>query len=346
MRSNSVIIAGGNIAGLSVALHLAKKQINCEVYESHNQPWSKPCGGGFGTGFGDFLKKEYKELREVPFRFAKTLILASKYKYINLKIPLYVTSRRKLQEGLINAAVNRNIPVKKKKKLYFDRDFDIFQKINVVATGVSGFTRKALNTEFIELGRYQYQLVEDTTPKGFSSTIFYIQPEIKGYSWLFPGIDGKMDVGIGTLEKAVNLEKKYQEFRLWVYRTFDIKIPPVKKFIKWGIPLSIAKPGNAVNFNNGKLFVGVGDSIQLPDPATAAGIEPAWFSGEILAKNIENENKIDLKGYSKDLLEFLIDSNIANVNQRILASLLRNKLMFNLIFHILPATLLEQTVQI
>ncbi len=51
--NNPVTIVGGNIAGLSTALHLTKKNINCEVYESHAEAWAKPCGGGFGKGFGD-----------------------------------------------------------------------------------------------------------------------------------------------------------------------------------------------------------------------------------------------------------------------------------------------------
>ena len=84
------------------------------------------------------------------------------------------------------------------------------------------------------------------------------------------------------------------------------------------------------------MFVAVGDAIELADPATAAGIEPAWYSGEILSSAIQSQSKIDIKKYHSDLLKFLVANNYSSNGQQIIASITRNPQIFHLIFTLLP----------
>ncbi|MHA1982953.1 MAG: hypothetical protein ACW967_01285 [Candidatus Hodarchaeales archaeon] len=345
MDSNSVSIIGGNLSGLATAIKLTEKSnpVPCEIFEAKSEAWDKPCGGGFGIAWGDMLRNKYS--LKIPLKRCNAIIIGSKFNYIELPAPLYVSSRKQMQNELLHYLESSDtVKIHLNRRMNFTKDWSKFSNLNVVATGINGFSKQALNKSFRELGIFKYSVI-DSPNESFSATIFYMIPEIKGYAWLFPAPNGKIDIGIGSLINSINLDKELNKFFLWVNRKFDLSVKPNQSLISWGIPIPLKKPGKIARKLKNKTFVGVGDAIELADPATAAGIEPAWYSGEILSKHIKSPNEIDIKGYYNELVDFLIKNNYASSGQQLLASMIRNAKIFHLIFSFLPNFLIKQIVK-
>ena len=334
-----VIIIGGNISGLSTALKLAEKNIPTALYETHI--WDKPCGGGFGVHFAKMLQNNYNI--DIPFRYVHGLVIANRWKRVEVLIPLAIISRRKLQAALIEKLrEKKSLELHLGEKLNFNDNFDTFQDINVVATGTSGFSRQALGKSLSYVGMFQYQLVQSQGDvENFDATIFYFLPKEQGYAWLFPAPEGKIDIGVGGLAKGVNWDKELIKFVDWLNYTYGFKIKLAKKSRSWGIPVPINKPGKIARRYNKKLFVGVGDAIELPDAATAAGIEAGWMSGQLIGEAIMSPTALDLQKYVHDLQKELHDIHITNFVSRFEARLVRHKIMFPLLFALTPSLILK-----
>lgn len=338
-EEKKVVVIGGNISGLSTALSLSNKNIPTTLYE--DKIWAKPCGGGFGFG----LTHTLKELGvNIPFKYIKWVTIANQYKKVEVVIPLTVVSRYKLQNSLMNIVQQKsNVDVQLGRKLNFKTDFDKFQDINVVATGINGFSRQALGKSLSGVGMFQYQLLDSESENlaDIDTMIFYMLPKHQGYAWLFPAPDDKIDIGIGGLAKGVNWNKELEKFTVWVKRQYGSTIKLKKKSRSWGIPMPMNKPGKIANRHNNKLFVGVGDAIELADTITAAGIEPAWFSGQLLGDSITSPTEIDLRGYATSLEEKLRSANITTTVARIGTKIARSNIMFPLIFNLVPNRLVK-----
>ena len=339
VEDQRVVVIGGNISGLSTVLGLSNKNIPTTLYEE--KIWAKPCGGGFGFG----LTHTLKDLGvNIPFRYVKYLTIANKYKKVDIAMPLTVVSRYKLQNALMNIVKQKeNVTVNLGRKLNFSRDFDKFQDINVVATGINGFSRQALGKTLSDVGMFQYQLIKSESEDlaNFDSTIFYMMPKQQGYAWLFPAPEGMIDIGIGGLSKGVDWNKGLQNFLLWIKHEYGQNIKLTKKSRSWGIPIPMNKPGRISRRFKHKLFIGVGDAIELADSITAAGIEPAWFSGQLLANSISSTTSIDLRKYALSLEDKLHSANMNTVWQRLGTKIARNNLLFSLLFGLIPNKLVK-----
>ena len=127
----------------------------------------------------------------------------------------------------------------------------------------------------------------------------------------------------------------------WLDSSYGFKIKIAKKSRSWGIPIPINKPGKIARRYNNKLFIGVGDAVELPDPATAAGIEAAWMSGQLIGEAIKSPTEIDLQKYVYDLQQGLHDTHITNFVSRFEARLVRHKIMFPLLFALTPSSVLK-----
>ena len=340
-QENEIAIIGGNISGISTAFGLIKKSIPVQLYET--AIWDKPCGGGFGRNFARMLSDIGVN---IPVRYTNDLIIATAYKKVEVRIPLAIASRRKLQEALLAVlGKNNGVTINLGQKLDFSKDFDKFQKINVVAAGVSGFSRQALSKSLNDVGTFQYQLLNASNSlEDFDATIFYFLPRLKGYAWLFPAPEGKVDIGVGGLTKTTTADRNLElaKFVRWCNRTYDLDINAKAKSRSWGIPIPISKPGKIVHKLGGKTFVGVGDAIELPDPVTAAGIESAWASGQLVAEAIKSGDKIDLLAYSNYLHEDLRKRKLVSRIGAIHARISRHRLIFHLLFPLIPGQILNQ----
>lgn len=290
-KLNPVSIVGGNISGLSTAIALNEKGIDCEVHEY--KLWEKPCGGAFGIGFVNTLKKLGVK---VPIRKVPAVVVTNGFKTLeHLPAPIYIASRYKIQVELYELAKQKGIPIHLGKRINFKKDFDSLNPLTVVACGINRFSLSALDRpEFNDLARARYFLIHATLEGEFNECIFYLLPRKKGYAWLFPSIDGKVDIGVGGLDSGTNWNDVLNNFIIWLWRKYKLRFYYTKKDIKgWGIPFGIEKLTNIGLWkkHNGKLFVGVGDSIELVHPAFGSGIEVSWESGKHFASACNSDSK-------------------------------------------------------
>jgi flavin-dependent dehydrogenase len=267
-------IIGGNVSGLVAGIELTKKGIPYTIYEKGI--WDKPCGGAFGQDFHQYLNKNGISIEVNP---VTSTIFASKYvKMEEIPYKFYITKRKHLQEELLKKIPKQSFKMEKIDK----KNIDQLSKVIFVATGISGLSKYLLNKDFANLGRYQYFLLkgEDYPAWDPKTSLFYWIPEIKGYAWVFPTINGFVDIGIGGF---VNTDQKkyYRQFLHWLNKNYDLKNPNRvlnKPLVSWGIPMwSNTTPKKVVYFENKmkQIRVGIGDAVDLPQIVSAGGIENA-----------------------------------------------------------------------
>ncbi|MHA1984003.1 MAG: hypothetical protein ACW967_06590 [Candidatus Hodarchaeales archaeon] len=297
-------IIGGNVSGLVAGIELTKKGIPFTIYEK--AVWDKPCGGAFGKNFYNYLKNNGVSIK---VNTVKKSIFASKYvKMEEIPYKFYITKRKHLQEELIKKIKKSSIKFEKINKTNVNQ----LSKVILVATGISGLSKYLLNKDFPYLGRYQYYLLKgkDYPEWDPTLTLFYWIPEIKGYAWVFPTINGFVDIGIGGF---INTNQKlyYKQFLYWLKQHYNLKDPGSilkKSLVSWGIPMwsnEFSKKVIHYENKNKQLRIGIGDAVDLPQIVSAGGIENAINSSRFLINetNLINPNllDIDLKEYIKAL---------------------------------------------
>ena len=211
-------IIGGNISGLVAGIELTKKKIPYTIYEKGI--WDKPCGGAFGQDFYKYLKENQIS---IDVNLVTNSVFASKYvKIEEIPYKFYITKRKHLQEELFKKIPENNLKIEKVDK----KNIDKMSNFIFVATGISGLSKSLLKKDFPYLGRYQYYLLngKDYAAWDQKTSLFYWIPEIRGYAWVFPTINGLVDIGIGGFDNA-NQKKYYREFLHWLNKNYDLKNP-------------------------------------------------------------------------------------------------------------------------
>ena len=310
-------IIGGNVSGLVAGIELSKKRLPFMIYEKGI--WDKPCGGAFGQNFHKYLKENHISLNT---NLITNSVFASKYGKID-EIPykFYITKRKHLQEELMKKIPENNLKIEKVDK----KDIKKMSKIIFVATGISGLSKYLLKKDFPYLGRYQYYLLKykDFPAWDSNTSLFYWIPEIQGYAWVFPTINGFVDIGIGGFENA-NQKKYYGEFLNWLSKNYDLKNPKKvmnKTLVSWGIPMWSPKiPKKIIHYERTmkQLRIGLGDAVDLPQIVSAGGIENAINSSQLLVDSIThlepNTLDIDIDHYINGIFHKLpLRSNIISV---------------------------------
>ena len=142
--------------------------------------------------------------------------------------------------------------------------------------------------------------------------LHFVEEAIPGYFWIFPMADGRANVGIGMLSRAI----KRKDVRLKETLAACIRHPrfrerfenarPIGPVRGWGLPLG-SKPRPMA----GDGWMLVGDAASLIDPFTGEGIGNAMISGELVAKWTSKAKAAGdygaafLKGYERDVLDYL-----------------------------------------
>lgn len=297
---HSIAIIGGNIAGLSAAYYLAKKGCRVTVYE--HKLWDKPCGGAISVQFADYLhhhvgipvKSVNAPLRRVRCAFQST-------PSVLLDGIFVIISRYQLQKNLI-AHLEKHPNIKIVFKRISLDDQDLFTPQTVLATGYSALTRKIIQDEW---HNREYALVYKA--KGHVNPscapdchLMLFDSRINGYGWVFIEGNGDFNMGMGGLTDKNRIYQAYEKFRRtsmnsYNYSTFN----PGDRPILWKIPIAIHPARNPLAFAKKDIeFIGVGDVLGLAHPIVAAGIEPAWQSGWLLAESVNpGRSSIDINKY-------------------------------------------------
>ncbi|MHA2363176.1 MAG: hypothetical protein ACXAC7_04410 [Candidatus Hodarchaeales archaeon] len=339
-KRDKITIVGGNISGISTALALKKKGISSEIYE--HKIWQKPCGGAFSSHFEKILLKDLG--LNIEIRKIDRATLTNGWKTIeHIPTPTLILSRYDLQKKLYEYAVDRNISIHLGKRVNFRQDFNKFYDLTVVATGVSKFSLNALGrNRFNDLAKLKYFLIDTELKNEYDEAIYYVFPKEKGYAWYFPSVDGKIDIGVGGLGN-VDWIRILEKFIKFIKRRYQIQFKYQKKDIQgWGLPYGIEKLTNLNLWRKykGKTFIGVGDAIELADPASGAGIEIAWKSGQFFSSSCNLNFSFNSKKYFK-LLENELNQHTRSRTTKIKTKFVRQPFIFNSAFFFLPASLLS-----
>ena len=142
--------------------------------------------------------------------------------------------------------------------------------------------------------------------------LHFVEEAIPGYFWIFPMADGRANVGIGMLSRAI----KRKDVKLKETLAACVRHPRFRERFEgaeqvgpvrgWGLPLG-SKPRPMA----GDGWLLVGDAASLIDPFTGEGIGNAMISGELAAKwtsraRAEGDyTRAFLHGYERDVLAYL-----------------------------------------
>lgn len=298
--AHAVTIIGGNIAGLAAAHYLADKGCRVTVYE--DRIWDKPCGGAISKKFSEYLYYHMgipsagpdTPLRPVQCGFQKT-------PPVLLDGIFVITSRYHLQKDLITRLNQHpNIDIVFKRIALDDRR--LFTPQTVLATGFSGLTRKIIqaewhNREYALIYKAEGKFDPQSNP---GSHLMLFNTRIRGYGWIFIENNSRFNMGTGGLLQKAELYREYDRFRQAGdnhYNYADLR--PDGRPVIWKIPVARQPERNRLAFNReGIEFIGVGDVLGLAHPIVAAGIEPAWQSGCLLAESYDSgQGRINVEKY-------------------------------------------------
>jgi len=298
---NKITIIGGNISGLSSAYYLAQKNIHVTIYEA--KEWNKPCGGAISLEFDQYLRDELD------------ITLAESDHYTErFRVGLWngwsmedegvfrITTRKDLQKKLTERILELpNIDIINQRVTTADKDF--FTKQTIVATGYSGFTRRALDKKWdkkdIALTLRFDGILEDAQIP--NTNLIILDHKKMGYGWVFVGKDNHVNIGVGAQASLEYVKNLYHQFFGVIRDKYNYQLPtPDQKPESWVLPILINKMKYPVfNNANSTQFIGVGDSLGLAHSLSGAGIEPAWQSGWIIAECVNKKGEIDVAKYQE-----------------------------------------------
>jgi len=298
---NKITIVGGNISGLSSAYYLAKKNIHVTVYES--KEWNKPCGGAISLEFDQYLRDELDiHLDESDHYTERFKVGLWNGRYMEDEGVFRITTRKDLQRKLTQRLQKMsNIDIIKQRVTTTDED--MFTEQTIVATGYSGFTRRALHKkwdkkDFALTLRFDGILEDVKIP---NANLIVLDNKKMGYGWVFVGKGGHINIGVGAQASRDYVKDLYYRFFDTIRDKYNYQVhTPDQKPHSWILPMLINKMKYPVyKTTNSTQFIGVGDSLGLAHSLSGAGIEPAWQSGWILSKCLDKNGKIDIDKYRK-----------------------------------------------
>ncbi len=196
-------------------------------------------------------------------------------------------------------------------------------KIVIDGLGISTVLRRRLPENpyvdrFVDIddiestGRYIYEFEldhEDLKYYDPKNALIHLNPILApgGYGWVFPKSGNKINIGIGVQKSSLDIRNKKLNKKDSLQTLIDeyVKWVPVFKNLKlfnknnngrgiWSV--AVRRQMESLVFNG---YMGVGDSMVMPNPLSAGGIGPALISGilagEQAVKSIEGGD-VSLKG--------------------------------------------------
>ncbi len=204
-------------------------------------------------------------------------------------------------------------------------------KIVIDGLGISTVLRRRLPDNpyvdrFVDIddvestGRYIYEFeLDHEDPRYYDpkNALIHLNPELApgGYGWVFPKSGNKINVGIGVqksslelrnkkLGKHDNLQTLMDEYVKWLPVFKDLKLFNKDNNGKGIWSVAVRRQMESLVFNG---YMGIGDSMVMPNPISAGGIGPALVSGVLAGENaaeaIENKD-VSVKGLWKYNLDY------------------------------------------
>jgi len=255
------VIAGGGVAGASLAKWLLKLGHEVKVYDGNRKLGCRCAWGSFKSHLLDELEPLIGPCKDL-------IITEVENVYFN-KIPVKITNLCIINKPLMIRRLLDGVDLERKYvNLRFLRKCDA--DLKVWATGKPlGYLRGA------HLRTYQAKVVlEGLQP----NTAYIYLHDTAGYSWLFPASkNGKVwHLGAGHLFEDPKLHCKL------LLSKYGFK--PVKEICHCSRRLFVSSPSWVDLYRNG--IVVVGEAAGVVDPISGEGILPSLLSSRLLAQGI------------------------------------------------------------
>jgi len=305
-----VIVIGAGPAGSSCAKRLAENGFSVKVYDRRKELGVPVrCGEGLGEGAQDLIGKIPDNCISQKIKGARIYAPNGKCLEIILEYGGFILDRRVFDKWLAEQAVKAGTEIQKntlitdfiKENEYYKgikgENFEEKAKIIVCATGAESALRKTLNI-FSKLNLIdsclQYKMSEVDIDPDFVHC--YLGNEIapRGYVWIFPKGNDKVNVGVGVipgknnpkyyLDKFVN---DHQELKKGKIDLVEGGCVPVGGLLKDMVDNGLVICGEAAHHVN---------------PIHGGGIKESIISGQLAADVISeclNKKDVSKKALSK-----------------------------------------------
>ncbi len=305
MSSTDVAIIGAGAAGSSAAFHLANKGIKVTVLEKNIGFNLKPCGGGMAASVQSWFPFSLNPIIEEVIKNVEFTWCLSDQVIAELpgSSPFWITRREKLDELLINKAVNQGAEflelfeveaitkIEGQWSITAKDGRHIESKCLVIADGSKSPWARNLN-----LGPKSLHYASTTSVRlqgrgniKTSTARFEFGLVHHGFAWAFP-LKDSVNVGVGTFIGNKETESDQILNKLLPNLGFDSAagIRNNSHLRVWNGHSNLHAQGVVV----------VGDAASLCDPFLAEGLRPSLMSGKTAADCIYSWTKGDTKDLS------------------------------------------------
>jgi digeranylgeranylglycerophospholipid reductase len=315
-----IVVIGGNLAGVTAAIHAAEKGVNIALIERNKEPfYPAHCGEGIDDITAEWLNLDKISCKKNEIKNVIVNIASLKEYTFNLKKHrLIIFDRNCLEKTLLDKAgkigvelyVGRNMrDFKSPNEIILDDDIRINGKIIIDASGIACQIgrRIGINTMLRQedigvciQSRIQRSFDPDTV------RMWYHKPYAPfGYAWVFPINESMANIGIGIpggqkVDLSILLKNYIDDLIGNSYKitnTFRACVPS-------------ASPLNPVVKDNVMI---VGDAARLANATTGSGIENAIFSGGLAGKIAANY--VNGKISSLKLYQYLMQNKILTLKK-------------------------------
>ncbi|MFW9878919.1 MAG: NAD(P)/FAD-dependent oxidoreductase [Candidatus Thorarchaeota archaeon] len=319
-----VIVSGAGPAGSRCAEILARNSFKVALIE-RDTGWRKPCGGGLSSSI---MGKYYPQLRKLNPVSKKGVFMFSadfhrlEYDWEDYRKDSIVIDRLELDDFIRDIAVeagaelfDKNISfdfiIRNQNKIGIKTKTasgikEYLGKIMIIADGMSSklAVKSGLKERWTNenLGLAKCSIIEGKTDFDEMKSYIYFRP-YKGYGWVFPIDDNRINIGCGTFEED-NLNYNLNE----IYNDF-INNPNIKQYFsgsnyknRWTGAFPLPAKGVLEKSLYGENIMIVGDAAGFVSPISGEGIHASIVSGQVAAETAIKA--IDEGDISKSTLKY------------------------------------------
>ncbi|MBC7440850.1 MAG: NAD(P)/FAD-dependent oxidoreductase [Flavobacterium sp.] len=301
MKSKSITIIGGGLAGLTAAIHLSKIGFLVNVIEKNNYPKHKVCGEYISNEVIPYLQSLGLDINELnPQNISKFEFSTTKGTSIKINLPLggFGVSRFSLDEYLYKKAIENGCKVinEKVEKIIFENDtFTITTSENLILKSqilIGAFGKRSnidydLNRSFI-LEESPWLAVKAHYSGDFPNDYVGLYNFNGGYCGVSKIENNKINIcylaDYKTFKKYKNIDE-YQKAVLYQNPKLKRILQSVK--LIYDKPLTISQ----ISFEEKKVvenhILMIGDTAGLINPLCGNGMAMAIHSAKIVSELIE-----------------------------------------------------------